>query len=157
MSSTVLQARRELGFEDSLSSRNGWYHSMEFADGSRIDGYIALPILRERYADLGLPDDLTGMRALDIGALRDGWFSFEMESHGAEVTAVDVVAVSNFQHAHARHRSKVRYLVEDIYHLPRQCGRGCSTTRCSWGFCTMSGIRCWRSTLSALIPARWQL
>ena len=118
MSSSILQARRELAFGDSLASRDGWYHSMEFPDGSRIDGYIPLPVLRERYADFGLPDDLTGMRAIDIGAW-DGWFSFEMEHHGADVTAVDVVNVPNFHRAHARHASKVRYIVEDVYSLPR--------------------------------------
>jgi hypothetical protein len=42
-----------------------------------------------------------------------------MENRGAEVTAVDVVAVPNFQYAHQRKGSKVRYLVEDVYNLPR--------------------------------------
>jgi tRNA (mo5U34)-methyltransferase len=118
MSSSVLQARRELNFADILALRNGWYHSMEFPDGARIEGHMPIELLRERYADLRLPDDLTGKRALDIGAW-DGWFSFEMERHGAEVTAVDVVAVPNFQYAHARKRSRVRYIVEDVYNLPR--------------------------------------
>ena len=118
MSTSVLQARRELNFADILASRNGWYHSMEFPDGARIEGHMSLAVLRERYAELQLPEDLSGKRALDIGAW-DGWFSFEMERHGAEVTAVDVVAVPNFQHAHQRKGSHVRYIVEDVYNLPR--------------------------------------
>src|ERR1700739_604447 len=71
---------------------------MEFADGSRMDGYIPL-ILRERYADFGLPT------TFDTGAW-DAWFSFEMERRGAQVTAVDAVDVPNFHHADARHASK---------------------------------------------------
>ena len=118
MSNSVLEARRALAFGDVIAARAGWYHSMEFPDGTRIDGHASLADLRERYANFGLSDDLTGKRALDIGAW-DGWFSFEMESHGAEVTAVDLVAMPNFQYAHKRKNSQVRYIVSDIYNLPR--------------------------------------
>jgi len=118
MADSVLDARRALAFGDALAARDGWYHSIEFPDGSRIDGHISLEILRERYADFGFPEDLTGKRALDIGAW-DGWFSFEMERHGADVTAVDVVSVPNFEAAHRRMGSKVRYVVSDICNLPR--------------------------------------
>jgi len=118
MSHPVLNARRELAFGDGLASRDGWYHSMEFPDGTRIDGYIPLSSLHERYRDFGLPDDLNGKSALDIGAW-DGWFSFQLESRGARVTAVDVVSVANFQTAHERKKSSVRYIVADVYNLPR--------------------------------------
>jgi tRNA (mo5U34)-methyltransferase len=118
MSNSVLEARRALAFGDDLAARAGWYHSMEFPDGTQIDGHAPLSLLRERYADFGLPDDLTGKRTLDLGAW-DGWFSFEMERHGAEVTAVDLVAMPNFQLAHERKKSKVRYIVSDVYNLPR--------------------------------------
>jgi tRNA (mo5U34)-methyltransferase len=110
--------RRELAFGDELAAHNDWYHSMEFADGTQVDGYIPLSVLRERYAEFGLPDDLSGRRALDIGAW-DGWFSFEMERRGADVTAVDIVSVPNFETAHLRKQSDVRYIVADIYNLPR--------------------------------------
>jgi len=118
MADSVLDARRALAFGDALAARDGWYHSIEFPDGSRIDGHISLEILRERYADFGFPEDLTGKRTLDIGAW-DGWFSFEMERRGADVTAVDVVSVPNFEAAHRRMGSKVRYVVSDICNLPR--------------------------------------
>jgi tRNA (mo5U34)-methyltransferase len=118
MSNSVLEARRALAFGDALAARDGWYHSMEFPDGTRIEGHAPISVLRQRYADFGLPDDLTGKRTLDIGAW-DGWFSFEMESRGAEVTAVDLVAVQNFLFAQDRKKSKVRYIVSDVYNLPR--------------------------------------
>jgi tRNA (mo5U34)-methyltransferase len=118
MATRVIDARRALAFGDVLEAHKGWYHSMEFPDGSRIEGHISLEILRERYADFGLPNDLHGKDALDIGAW-DGWFSFEMERHGAEVTAVDVAALPNFEVARRRMRSKVRYIVSDVCNLPR--------------------------------------
>jgi tRNA (mo5U34)-methyltransferase len=118
MGNTVIDARRALAFGNDLAARAGWYHSLEFPDGTRIDGHISLEILKQRYADFGLPDDLCGKRALDIGAW-DGWFSFEMERRGAEVTAVDVAAVPNFEIARRRMQSNVRYIVSDVCNLPR--------------------------------------
>jgi tRNA (mo5U34)-methyltransferase len=118
MSSSVIDDRRSLAFHDCLAAHEGWYHSMEFPDGTRVEGHMTLDILRQRYADFGLPEDLHGKRALDIGAW-DGWFSFEMERHGADVTAVDIVAVPHFETARQRMRSRVRYIVSDIYNLPR--------------------------------------
>jgi tRNA (mo5U34)-methyltransferase len=73
--------------------------------------------LRQRYADFGLPENLNGLRALDIGVW-DGWFSFEMERHGASETAVDLVEVKNFLHSRERLRSNVTYLISDVYDLP---------------------------------------
>jgi tRNA (mo5U34)-methyltransferase len=37
----------------------------------------------------GLPDDMAGMRALDVGTW-DGFWAFEMERRGAEVVALDL-------------------------------------------------------------------
>ena len=115
---SILRERRELAFAEGLASHHGWYHSMEFPGGDKIEGYNPLSVLRERYAEMNLPDDLTGQRVLDIGAW-DGWFSFEMERHGAQVTAVDLVALPNFEYAHQRKQSQVRYIVEDVVNLPR--------------------------------------
>lgn len=62
-----------------------WFHRIELAPGiltaGKIDPTPRLPGLR-------LPDDLSGRTLLDIGAW-DGFFSFEMERRGAEVTALD--------------------------------------------------------------------
>src|SRR4051812_30470281 len=116
MSDSIIEARRKLNFEKELAA-SGWYHSMSFPDGEVIEGYTPLDVLRQRYADFRLPDDLNGCRALDIGAW-DGWFSFEMERHGASVTAVDLVEVKNFLYAHNKLKSGVTYVTSDIYDLP---------------------------------------
>jgi tRNA (mo5U34)-methyltransferase len=117
VSPSILEDRRKLDFSKELAAFSGWYHSMKFPDGEIIQGYIPLRLLEERYAEFGLPEDLHGLRALDIGAW-DGWFSFEMERHGAAVTAVDVIEVKNFLHARERLGSKVNYIVSDVCDLP---------------------------------------
>ncbi len=62
-----------------------WWHRIDLGDGlvtpGRDDSATKL-------ARLGLPDDLSGQRVLDIGAW-DGFFSFEAERRGAEVVAID--------------------------------------------------------------------
>ena len=63
-----------------------WYHVLE------LPGYTTTGIFdMRRYVPLyGIPDDLTGMRCLDIGTW-DGHWAFELESRGAaEVVALDL-------------------------------------------------------------------
>lgn len=63
-----------------------WYHTIDLGNGITTPGaYDHRPYL-DQY---GIPSDLTGKRVLDIGAA-SGFFSFEMERYGAEVTAVDL-------------------------------------------------------------------
>jgi hypothetical protein len=45
---SIFDLRREPGFGEDLAAGNGWYHSMEFADGTQIEGYLPLSLLRER-------------------------------------------------------------------------------------------------------------
>jgi tRNA (mo5U34)-methyltransferase len=63
-----------------------WYHSIELAPGWVTDGFFDHRSLVDRY---GLPADLSGKRALDIGA-QDGFWAFELERRGAEVVALDL-------------------------------------------------------------------
>jgi tRNA (mo5U34)-methyltransferase len=51
--------------------------------------------LRPFVGRYGLPDDLTGMRALDVGTF-DGFWAFELERRGADVTAIDVDDVREY-------------------------------------------------------------
>jgi SAM-dependent methyltransferase len=70
-----------------------------------------------------VPGNLKGKKVLDIGA-SDGWFSFEMERRGAEVTAVDCVRNERFLLAHQLLGSRVNYLVADVHELtPDRIGR----------------------------------
>jgi tRNA (mo5U34)-methyltransferase len=108
--------RRAKDFTQDLIKK-GWYHSFEFPDGSSIDGYMPLAVQKERYARFPIPEDLHGKRVLDIGTW-DGWFSFEAERHGAEVTAIDAVELPGFLQVHRKLKSKVDYQILDFYEIP---------------------------------------
>jgi tRNA (mo5U34)-methyltransferase len=66
--------------------KRSWYHTLELEPGEWTDGWFDLRPSVERY---GLPTDMTGMRALEVGCW-DGFWSFEMERRGAEVVAIDL-------------------------------------------------------------------
>lgn len=63
-----------------------WYHTLELAPGVWTDGWFDL---RPAVRHYGLPDDLRGMRALEVGTW-DGFWAFELERRGAEVVAIDL-------------------------------------------------------------------
>ncbi len=79
MNATAAEARR------ALDSNPVWYHSIELAPGVVTPGEVDLRAIAARV----LPDDLSGLRALDVGTF-DGFWAFEMERRGAEVVAIDV-------------------------------------------------------------------
>jgi SAM-dependent methyltransferase len=62
-----------------------WYHTLELAPGVLTPGRIDL----RRVAPRLLPADLHRRRALDIGTF-DGFWAFELERRGAEVSAIDL-------------------------------------------------------------------
>ena len=63
-----------------------WYHTIELPGGVVTPGiYDHRPFLGE----YGLPPDLQGKTALDVGAA-SGFFTFELERRGAAVTATDL-------------------------------------------------------------------
>ena len=63
-----------------------WYHTMELAPGVTTPGMFDHRPYVRRY---GIPDDLSGLRALDVGTM-DGFWAFELERRGARVTALDL-------------------------------------------------------------------
>jgi SAM-dependent methyltransferase len=65
-----------------------WYHTLDLGNGLVTRGFYDHRPYLPYY---GLPEDLTGKTALDVGAA-SGFFSFEMERRGAKVTAVDLPA-----------------------------------------------------------------
>jgi tRNA (mo5U34)-methyltransferase len=70
-------------------------------------------------AQVGMPDDCTGMRVLDIGA-RDGFFTFEAERRGAtEIIALDNVPPekTGFSVAADLLDSKAQYVTDNVYNL----------------------------------------
>jgi tRNA (mo5U34)-methyltransferase len=92
------------------------YHTIELPDGSVLPGLQSVEHLRWRLGLFGLPDDLRGKRVLDIGAW-DGWFSFECERRGADVVAVDCVALNTFLEARQLLNSRVEYRTLDVGEL----------------------------------------
>jgi tRNA (mo5U34)-methyltransferase len=74
-----------MGLVEAAQERN-WYHVLELPDGSTTPGWFDL---RPYVAHYGLPEDMSGMRALDIGTW-DGFWAFEMERRGATVVALDL-------------------------------------------------------------------
>jgi tRNA (mo5U34)-methyltransferase len=112
----IREARRRIDFSKELAAK-GWYHSFVLPDGTFIDGFMTVEQQKRRYAQFPIPEDLHGKKLLDIGAW-DGWFSFEAERHGADVTAIDCVELATFLDVHARLGSKVDYRIMDFYELP---------------------------------------
>jgi tRNA (mo5U34)-methyltransferase len=124
-----LRLRGETTAFEGVPNRNselaekGWWHSFQFPSGERVSGVRSIAELNAHLAQFQLPENLTGKTVLDIGAW-DGWFSFEMERRGAEVTAVDCWDNPKFRYAHRQLQSGVRYCIRDVYDLrPEEIGR----------------------------------
>jgi tRNA (mo5U34)-methyltransferase len=67
--------------------RLSWYHTLDLGNGVVTEGVFDHRPVVDRYM---IPDELSGMRCLDVGTM-DGFWAFEMERRGAdEVVAVDV-------------------------------------------------------------------
>jgi tRNA (mo5U34)-methyltransferase len=67
--------------------RYPWYHTLHLADGVVTKGMFDHAPVLDRYP---LPDDLTGLRCLDVATM-DGYWAFEMERRGADsVVALDL-------------------------------------------------------------------
>ena len=77
-------ARSTLSHE---AERFTWYHTLELGQGVATRGMFDHRPVAHRYL---IPDDLSGMRCLDVGTM-DGFWAFEMERRGAEeVVAADL-------------------------------------------------------------------
>src|SRR5215210_858495 len=67
--------------------RYPWYHTLELGDGVVTPGMFDHRPVLQHYP---LPEDLTGMKCLDVATM-DGYWAFEMERRGAaSVTALDL-------------------------------------------------------------------
>jgi tRNA (mo5U34)-methyltransferase len=93
-----------------------WYHRIPITPDITTPGAQDTETM---LTQVGIPEDCTGMRVLDIGA-RDGFFSFEVERRGA----VDIVALDNvppdktgFSVAKDLLGSRVEYVTDNVYNL----------------------------------------
>lgn len=67
--------------------RYPWYHTLELGDGVVTQGMFDHRPVLDRYP---IPEDLGGLRCLDVATM-DGFWAFEMERRGAaSVTAIDL-------------------------------------------------------------------
>ena len=70
-----------------VDAESYWFHRIELAPDLITPGWSDPKT--EKLPFFGLPDDMTGMRVLDVGCA-EGFFSFEAERRGArEVIAID--------------------------------------------------------------------
>ena len=63
-----------------------WYHTIELPDGLITPG---LYDFREALASFYFPDDMHGLRVLDVGSAT-GYFAFEFARRGAQVVSVEL-------------------------------------------------------------------
>ena len=72
-------------------AQSSWYHTQELEPGVVTPGMFDLRPYVDRY---GIPADLTGQRALDVGTF-EGFWAFELERRGADVVALDVDSIQD--------------------------------------------------------------
>jgi len=75
--------------QELIATRTDWFHSIDVGDGLVTPGMCTVEYQRFMWDKLRLPENMTGLRVLDIGTY-DGFFAFECEKRGAEVVAIDV-------------------------------------------------------------------
>jgi tRNA (mo5U34)-methyltransferase len=115
LAESILQKRRQNPVRLDLE-QTGLYHSFRLPDGRLLRGAMSIEWQEERLASFGLPERLDGKRLLDIGPW-DGYFTFEVERRGADVTAIDYVDLDTFRELHRLFASRARYESLDVYEL----------------------------------------
>jgi tRNA (mo5U34)-methyltransferase len=78
-----------------LIATHSWYHTIELPHGVVTPGRVDH---RNQLHHYGLPEDMTGMRVLDV-ATYDGFWAFEFERRGAEVVAIDLASTADVDKA----------------------------------------------------------
>lgn len=101
-----------------INSVSHWYHRIEIKPGIITPGTNDS---KEALKRLNIPEDCSGLRVLDLGA-RDGFFSFEFEQRGADVTAIDYFPPdkSGFNVAAELLNSKVTFIQDNIYAVSKE-------------------------------------
>lgn len=101
--------------KDRIASIPFWWHQIEIAPGIYTPGNDDTQTKKEW---MQLPENMEGKHVLDIGAY-EGFFSFECERRGADVTAMDVIGPndSGFGVVHELIGSKVKHIQKSVYNL----------------------------------------
>jgi tRNA (mo5U34)-methyltransferase len=97
-----------------------WYHCIDLGNGVITDGDYDMTRYLKYY---GFPDDLHGKRVLDVGRA-SGFFSFEFERRGADVTATELSSAFDWDFvggdAEKRRRIQRIQTVEDLEAFTRR-------------------------------------
>lgn len=100
-----------------------WFHRIELPGGLTTPGWSDPKV--EKLPHYGLPDDMTGMRVLDVGHA-EGFFCFEAERRGAsEVIGVDTDPrmIVNFNICRSALNSSVKSVGVNVYDIsPKRIG-----------------------------------
>ncbi|MDN8617019.1 class I SAM-dependent methyltransferase [Variovorax ginsengisoli] len=86
-----------------------WYHCVDLGNGQITDGDYAMAQYLPHYH---FPDDMTGMKVLDVGRA-SGYFAFEFEDRGADVTATELRSINDWDFVggeEGRKASMAKYL-----------------------------------------------
>lgn len=100
------------------------YHGYEVEAGLFTPGANLAVDPKRCLDELGVPSDLSALRALDIGAW-DGPFTFELERRGAQVTALDIQDpdITVFNAVKEIKNSSAKYVRGSVYDaLPEDLG-----------------------------------
>ena len=101
-----------------ISKISFWHQKIDLGNGFTTPGAQDTDSLLRQ---ISLPEDLSGMRVLDLGA-RDGYFSFECERRGAsEVIALDYVPAdqTGFEICKKILNSNVIYVNSNVYSIDK--------------------------------------
>ena len=94
------------------------YHRFEIEPGLYTPGTHVDVEPSKFFDEIGIPQDISGLRALDVGAF-DGALTFELAKRGAEVIALDIQDpdVTIFNAARTILNARVNYIRGSVYDL----------------------------------------
>jgi tRNA (mo5U34)-methyltransferase len=92
-----------------------WYHSIDLGSGVVSNGDYQMSEYLHHY---GFPEDMRGMHVLDVGRA-SGYFAFEFERRGAEVTATELPSMADwdFVGGEAAKAAHIEEIAQDEYHI----------------------------------------
>lgn len=85
-----------------------WYHTVELKNGIVTPGDYDY---RNKLSGFQFPDDMSGMRVLDVGSAT-GFFTFEFEKRGAEVVSVELPTLYEWDMIHDEKESNVNHMMQ---------------------------------------------
>src|SRR5882724_3822899 len=107
---TAVFAERTAGLGDEDLNRYYWYHTVDLGNGIITPGDYDY---RASLPSFAFPDDMRGMRVLDVGSAT-GFFAFEFERRGADVVSVELPSLLDWDMIASERDQIVRHLM--AYH-----------------------------------------